>query len=223
MGENDFYQIYTKLILSTTYLFLINFSLFFIYKNYFKAYKIQDKKSLSLSHTSNIILVNFSLIAYILPSFIALYFSIYNHNKIKIYQIRDLVCTALLDDFYFYWFHRFLHTKFMYKHIHSIHHQARAPKILDYLYAHLFELIFGSLGILICVLTFNLDFTTTFIFTIFRHIHEAHIHCGYNFTFLPKIPFMTSTLNHDKHHLNVICNYSNSFIIWDLLFGTYKS
>jgi len=158
-----------------------------------------------------------------MPAFIALYFSIFNHNKTMIHQFRDLICAALLDDFYFYWFHRLLHTKFIYKHIHSIHHQARAPKILDYLYANIFELIFGSLGILISVLTFNLDFTTTYIFSILRHIHEAHIHCGYNLTFLPKVPFMTSALNHDKHHLSVIYNYSNSFIIWDKLFGTYKS
>ena len=223
MINNNFYVLYSTLVITTSSLFTLNICLFFLYKYCFKSYKIQDKHSLSLTYTSNIILLNFLFIGYIMPVFIALYFSFYNHNKIELYQFIDLICAVLVDDLYFYWLHRALHIKFLYKHIHSIHHRARAPKILDYLYASIFELILGSFGLLISVLVFNLDFRTTYILTILRHIHEAHIHSGYDLTFLSKIPFMTSTVNHDKHHLNVICNYSNSFIIWDKIFGTYKS
>ena len=33
----------------------------------------------------------------------------------------------VIEDFYFYWVHRFLHWKRIYKYIHKVHHEHKAP------------------------------------------------------------------------------------------------
>ena len=126
----------------------------------------------------------------------------------------------LLDDLYFHFIHRLLHIRFFYKHIHCIHHRARSPNIMDYLYVHPLEWIFGGLGIFIGIILFRPSIYTTFVITILRNLHESYLHCGYDFKFLPSIPLICSARYHDNHHSRVVGNYSNATYIWDYVFGT---
>ena len=58
----------------------------------------------------------------------------YNSFLIFLLQIAVIL---IIDDFYFYWFHRLLHkNKFLYEKIHIIHHKASNPFPADYLYEH---------------------------------------------------------------------------------------
>ncbi|KAL2471788.1 Methylsterol monooxygenase 2-1 [Abeliophyllum distichum] len=48
----------------------------------------------------------------------------------------------ILEDFIFYWGHRILHTKWLYKHVHSVHHEYATPFGLTSEYAHPAEILF---------------------------------------------------------------------------------
>ncbi|XP_039787737.1 very-long-chain aldehyde decarbonylase GL1-11-like [Panicum virgatum] len=55
------------------------------------------------------------------------------------YQNR---CVLRLKDFIFYWGHRALHTKWVYKHVHGVHHEYATPFGLTSEYAHPAEILF---------------------------------------------------------------------------------
>ena len=51
-----------------------------------------------------------------------------------------------IEDFYFYWIHRLLHHKTLYKYIHKIHHEFAAPFGMTAEYAHPVEVVFLGIG-----------------------------------------------------------------------------
>lgn len=218
----NFYLIYYLFSGSAILLFILNNFLYFFYKKFCKIRKIQTRTPLSLKYIYPRVLNNFFIISIIMPLFLAYWYNLYTHKNNIYRQFIDLILTALLDDFYFYWLHRLLHTRFFYKHIHYIHHRAKTPKIMDYLYTHVLEWFCGSLSIFISIVLLNTDFLTIFIFVILRHLHEAHIHSGYNIPFLYDSNFMITVKDHDYHHEIFNCNYANSFNFWDKIFNTYK-
>ena len=50
-----------------------------------------------------------------------------------------------MEDFCFYWTHRFLHTPFMYKRIHKVHHEATNVINFEFFNSHWIEFILGNL------------------------------------------------------------------------------
>ena len=52
----------------------------------------------------------------------------------------------LVDDLYFYWNHRMLHTPWMWENVHAFHHQLKEPTALSTSYIHPFEMILVSIG-----------------------------------------------------------------------------
>ncbi|KAL1545052.1 Methylsterol monooxygenase 2-2 [Salvia divinorum] len=104
----------------------------------------------------------------------------------------------ILEDFVFYWGYRILHTKWLYKHVHSVHHEYATPFGLTSEYAHPTEILF---------------------------LVEAH--CGYHFpwSFSNFLPLYGGADFHDYHHRLLYTksgNYSSTFVYMDWLFGTDK-
>ncbi|CAN7053825.1 unnamed protein product, partial [Brassica oleracea var. botrytis] len=48
----------------------------------------------------------------------------------------------IIEDFVFYWGHRILHSKWLYKNVHSVHHEYATPFGLTSEYAHPAEILF---------------------------------------------------------------------------------
>ncbi len=139
----------------------------------------------------------------------------------------QIIFLIFIDDAYFYFFHRKLHTTpKLYDKIHKIHHRACAPFPLEYIYVHPLEWMGGGLGIPIglgCILLSqgSISVHAFWIFAFWRNFHEVDIHSGLHSRFSKYIPFYGTTEHHDTHHKkNTHGNYASTFTVWDKLLGT---
>lgn len=132
-----------------------------------------------------------------------------------------------LHDTYFYWVHRFMHWRPVYRYIHRLHHRSVTPDpftmftfqppeaILQYsiLFLAVFLLPFHP-AVLLFVIGYN-------VFT------NCAGHSGMEFT--PEkvmqhwlLKYNNTVTHHDLHHSRFHCNYSQYFNFWDRLMGTYE-
>ena len=192
-------------------------------------YRIQDKKIQPNSFYKRLPLIVINTVILFILSGVGLYFlfpifntSMNTHIASAIIQVLIIM---ILDDLYFYFYHKWLHdNKKMLKSIHSIHHRATAPLAMDYLYVHPLEWLIGFIGPFIGILSIAF-FTEVSIwgfwsYQLIRTLHEIDVHSGFKSILSNWIPFWGETEHHDMHHEVPNGNYASTFTIWDQLFGT---
>ena len=130
-----------------------------------------------------------------------------------------------IEDIIFTFSHKLLHTPFLYKHIHKIHHKYTQPVGICAEYAHPLEFIFGNtLPFLIPMLilgTSHHQFTSVAVGCI-RAVGTTYGHSGYNFPWDPfeMALFRTDTQYHDYHHKgNIDSNFGGGLYLTDFIFG----
>jgi len=144
----------------------------------------------------------------------------------------EVLLISLVDDAFFYVFHRSLHeNKWLYRKIHKIHHKAFTPVPVEYIYVHPLEWMGGSLGIVLGVLVLmafqggEVSAVTFLIYSAIRNFHELDIHSGIRSKVLPTLfPFIGSAEHHDKHHSRPNSgNYGSTYMLWDKVMGTVST
>lgn len=123
------------------------------------------------------------------------------------------VC-ILVEEFGFYYSHRVLHSKRIYKYIHKQHHLWTAPVAVTAIYAHPIEHIFSNmlppfLGVLIC----RSHIATAWLWFTMAYLSTLNAHSGYHF------PFFPSPEAHDFHHLKFNYNFGMLGLL-DRIHGT---
>uniref|UniRef100_A0A1B0DB15 Uncharacterized protein n=1 Tax=Phlebotomus papatasi TaxID=29031 RepID=A0A1B0DB15_PHLPP len=113
--------------------------------------------------------------------------------------LLELAVCILVEEVGFYYSHRFLHSKHIYKFIHKQHHEWTAPISVTAIYCHPIEHIFSNvLPPFLGVLIMGSHVATAWLWFSLAILSTLNAHSGYH------LPFFPSPEAHDFHHLKHI-------------------
>jgi sterol desaturase/sphingolipid hydroxylase (fatty acid hydroxylase superfamily) len=143
-------------------------------------------------------------------------------NWLKI--ITQLVFYVLVEDFMFYWTHRFLHWGPIYPYIHKQHHEYKSPVTISAEYAHPIEKLFGNhVPVFMGPLLWPCSPFLSAVWVVLRLSKTIEAHSGY---LIPGSPFsswetwQTTAERHDFHHSNNKGCFGSFLRFWDYIGGT---
>ncbi len=211
--------------------------IFYVWKvNQFKKNKIQPEIPSRQKIVTEIIYSISTLLIYCVASWMAFLF--WNAGITKIYLdinkygwpyfYISFILIVFIHDAYFYWTHRLLHWKFIYKWSHKVHHNSDNPTPWAAFSFHPVEAIITAGIIPIILFCVPAHPFIVFIFFTFMVFINVIGHLGYeifplNFRKSKFGRFHNTSTNHNLHHQNIRCNYGLYFTFWDKLMNTYKS
>lgn len=136
------------------------------------------------------------------------------------YMIVSFAITLVFHDFYFYWTHRLMHHKRIFRYVHRVHHQSTSPSPWAAYSFHPWEALVQALVLPIMVFTIPLHPLTIFLFLSYMIVRNVIGHLG--FEILPKgftknklFNWNTAITHHDMHHEHFSSNYGLYFTWWD--------
>lgn len=150
-----------------------------------------------------------------------------NENTSLLVLARQFITAMLVMDTWQYFMHRYMHqNKFLYKHIHSLHHRLIVPYSFGALYNHPIEgLLLDTIGGALSFLLSGMSPRASIFFFSFATIKTVDDHCG---LWLPgnlfHMFFNNNSAYHDVHHQLYGNKYNFSqpfFVMWDKILGTY--
>ncbi|CAG0895066.1 unnamed protein product [Cyprideis torosa] len=110
--------------------------------------------------------------------------------------LLEMVIFVLVEEVAFYYSHRALHHRSVYKYIHKQHHEWTAPIAVTAIYCHPIEHVLSNLfPPFIGVILVGPHLATVWLWFTLATLNTLNAHCGYHFPFLP------SPESHDFHHL----------------------
>ena len=136
--------------------------------------------------------------------------------------VWQLLFFILLDDFLYYWMHRAMHTKWLFRHVHAFHHRPRTPCAIAGNYLHWGEYIATISLLLIGPMLVGAHVITLWIWVVIRQLEAADGHFGYDLPWNPLkfLPLYDGTGYHDFHHGYFKGNYAGALGYLDKVFNT---
>ena len=133
-----------------------------------------------------------------------------------------------LEDFVFFFSHKFLHMPFIYKYVHKVHHENAELIHINCIYTHPIETLLGNFipaYFSLLVMGKKMHFVTLYIWLMYRYIetHEAHSGYEFKYTIFDANPFNIEGDYHNFHHKRNTGNYATFFKHWDWYFGSNKA
>jgi len=127
--------------------------------------------------------------------------------------IIQVTIFAFLYDFGFYFVHRLMHTPWLYKNFHYVHHQHNQTISIYQSHFHLIDGLISAVTTLLPPVLFNAHLVTRLIWTFVYSIESFIAHSGYD------IPSAKAHYFHHSHP-HTPANFGSFFLIWDKILGT---
>lgn len=133
----------------------------------------------------------------------------------------------LMHDTYFYWMHRAMHHKKLFKVFHLVHHQSTNPSPWTAYAFHPLEAIVEAGILVVFLFTLPIHKLHFFIFFMFMIIYNVYGHIGWelypkNFHRTTIGRWINTAVAHNQHHQYFKGNYSLYFLFWDRWMGTLR-
>jgi sterol desaturase/sphingolipid hydroxylase (fatty acid hydroxylase superfamily) len=143
-----------------------------------------------------------------------------------IYFVFSIILVFLIHDTYFYFMHRLMHNRTIYKYVHKVHHHSTDPTVFTSYTFHPLETIieFAFLPLIIFIIPLHpiafaiWQFGGILLFTMYAHL-------GYEI--MPKFwvnnpitKYFNTPTHHNMHHAKFNYNYGLYFNFWDRIFKT---
>lgn len=142
-----------------------------------------------------------------------------------LYMIFSFLVAIVFHDFYFYWTHRFMHHKKVFKHVHRVHHESTNPSPWAAYAFHPWEALIQAMVFPIMVFTIPLHPIVMTVFLLYMIIRNVIGHLG--FEIFPKgwtknkwLSWTTAVTHHNLHHEKFNSNYGLYFTWWDRWMNT---
>jgi sterol desaturase/sphingolipid hydroxylase (fatty acid hydroxylase superfamily) len=130
-------------------------------------------------------------------------------------------------DTYFYWLHRFMHLRPVYRWVHKIHHFSTSPNVLTTLSLNPLESVINGSFVPLFTALFTVHASTMALIGPTNILMGLYVHSGYEF--LPRwwnkswaTKWFISATFHDQHHKYFNYNYGGYTTIWDWICGTVR-
>jgi sterol desaturase/sphingolipid hydroxylase (fatty acid hydroxylase superfamily) len=133
--------------------------------------------------------------------------------------------SLVIHDTYFYWMHRLLHHKKLFRLAHVVHHQSTNPSPWTAYSFHLLEAVTEGAVLILITLVLPMHPLAILGFNIAAFIINVYGHLGYEIvprwlrrTWLFEV--INTSVHHNLHHSKFKGNYGLYFRTWDRLMGT---
>jgi sterol desaturase/sphingolipid hydroxylase (fatty acid hydroxylase superfamily) len=131
----------------------------------------------------------------------------------------------VLSDFMLYWTHRIFHGGALWK-FHSIHHSSEEVDWISAARFHPINLLLGTIAVDVILLLAGISPNVMLWIGPFTIFHSAFVHANLNWTLGPFKYVIATPVFHRWHHTSLDrggdTNFSGTFPIWDILFGTFR-
>ena len=204
-----------------------------IFPNYFEKNKINTKtiqvtdiqREIWYSSQAAMIfaLLGFATVKTTFKSYTLIYDQIYEYPLWWFFL--SILIALILHDAYFYWTHRIMHHKSLYRYFHLVHHKSVAPSPWASYSFHFLESFINGLIIPLMVLILPIHPLALMIFTLISFIINVYGHLGYeimpaHFSKSWMFKVFNSSVHHNLHHSRFHGNYGLYLRVWDRWMGT---
>jgi sterol desaturase/sphingolipid hydroxylase (fatty acid hydroxylase superfamily) len=133
----------------------------------------------------------------------------------------------VMHDTYFYWMHRLMHHRRLFRLFHLVHHRSTNPSPWAAYAFHPLEAVI-EVGIFVIflftipmhLLHFILFFLFSIIYNVYGHLGWELYPKGFSRHWLGK--WINTSVNHNQHHQYFKGNYGLYFLFWDRVMGTIR-
>jgi Delta7-sterol 5-desaturase len=141
-----------------------------------------------------------------------------------IWSIVSIPLLLFINDSWFYFVHRILHSDRIYKLIHNEHHKSLDTTPFTVLSFHFLEPVLLVLWVIPVMLFLPVHILTMAVVNAYGFFDNVKAHLGYEFfpAWFNRGPFrwLTTSTYHNMHHKRFKGNYGLHFRFWDRILGT---
>jgi len=174
-----------------------------------------------------------TLIVFSLMGLISIALGMTGHNRVYLatdkygtwYLFASFILLTIWHETWFYWAHRAMHTRLLFKAVHLVHHKSLNPSPFAGYAFSLSEAVFEGIYLLIFTMVIPINKYVVIFHTFYAMIMNIWWHSGYEFfpsgfTTGKITRWINSSTHHNMHHSKTNCNYSLYFNFWDRICGT---